>query len=56
MELKDVIKLRRSHKAFDPEHKLSTSEIEQLMSLAILSPTAFNIQHWRFLLITDKTS
>jgi len=55
MELKDVIKLRRSHKAFDPEHKLSTSEIEQLMSLAILSPTAFNIQHWRFLLITDKS-
>ena len=54
MELKDVIKSRRSHKAFDSKHKLSTSEIEQLMNLAILSPTAFNIQHWRFNLVTDK--
>ena len=24
------------------------------MNLAILSPTAFNIQHWRFNLVTDK--
>jgi nitroreductase len=24
------------------------------MNLAILSPTAFNIQHWRFRLVTDK--
>ena len=53
MELKDVIKLRRSHKSFDPSHKLSTSEIDQLMNLVMLSPTAFNIQHWRFHLVTD---
>jgi nitroreductase len=54
MELKDIIKLRRSHKAFDPTHELTRSEIDQLMNLAILSPTAFNIQHWRFRLVTDK--
>ena len=54
MELKDTIKLRRSHKAFDPTHELTRSEIDQLMNLAILSPTAFNIQHWRFRLVTDK--
>jgi nitroreductase len=55
MELKDAIQARRSHKAFDPEHKLTTSEIEHLMSLAVLSPTAFNIQHWRFVLVTDSS-
>lgn len=44
---------RRSVKHFDPAHKLSDQEIAKLMSLAMLSPTAFNIQHWRFVLVTD---
>ena len=30
---------------------MSEAEIEQLMSLAMLSPTAFNIQNWRFVLV-----
>jgi nitroreductase len=34
-------------------HKMTTTEIDQLMSLAMLSPTAFNIQHWRFVVVTD---
>jgi nitroreductase len=28
-------------------------EIEKLMSLALLAPTAFNIQNWRFVLVRD---
>jgi nitroreductase len=44
---------RRSVKHFDPAHKLSDQEIAKLMSLAMLSPTAFNVQHWRFVLVTD---
>ena len=44
---------RRSVKHFDPAHKLSEEEIAKLMSLAMLSPTAFNVQHWRFVLVTD---
>ncbi len=44
---------RRSIKHFDPAHKLSEQEIAKLMSLAMLSPTAFNVQHWRFVLVTD---
>ncbi|MDA1134586.1 MAG: nitroreductase family protein [Proteobacteria bacterium] len=53
MELIDAIQSRRSHKVFDESHKLTPSEIDKLMKLAILSPTAFNIQHWRFVIITD---
>jgi nitroreductase len=45
---------RRSVKHFDPAHKLSEQEIAKLMSLAMLSPTAFNVQHWRFVLVTDS--
>ena len=29
-------------------------EIQTLLSNAILSPTAFNIQNWRFVVVTDK--
>jgi nitroreductase len=54
MELIDAIQSRRSHKVFDESHKLTPSEIDKLMKLAILSPTAFNIQHWRFVIITDQ--
>ena len=44
---------RRSIKAFDPHHRMTEQEIAKLMSLAMLSPTAFNIQNWRFVLVTD---
>ena len=33
--------------------ELEEDEIEELLSLAILSPTAFNIQNWRFVRVTD---
>ena len=32
---------------------MTEEEIAKLMSLAMLSPTAFNIQNWRFVLVTD---
>ena len=53
METEDAIKLRRSVKYYDTEHKLSDDEINELLSLAMLSPTAFNIQHWRFVIVKD---
>ena len=28
-------------------------EIEKILSLAMLSPTSYNIQHWRFLIVKD---
>ena len=49
----DAIKERRSIKHYDPNHKLSDDEIKQLMSLAVLSPTSFNMQNWRFVLVKD---
>ena len=53
MNVTTAIETRRSIKAYDPSHKLSQSEVEKLMSLAMLSPTAFNIQHWRFVVVED---
>jgi nitroreductase len=53
MNVTEAIIERRSIKAFDPTHRMTEQEIAKLMSLAMLSPTAFNIQHWRFVLVTD---
>ncbi|MFZ3087648.1 MAG: nitroreductase family protein, partial [Methylotenera sp.] len=53
MNVSQAIIERRSIKAYDPQHKMSDEEIAKLMSLAMLSPTAFNIQNWRFVVVTD---
>jgi nitroreductase len=48
-----AIEQRRSIKAFDPSHKMSDAELEKLLSATLLAPTAFNLQHWRFVLLED---
>ena len=53
METFEAIRSRRSVKRFDPEHRLTDGEIEQLVGAAVLSPTSFNIQNWRFVVVTD---
>ncbi len=53
MRVSDAVEARRSVRAFDPDHRMSDAEIDRLMTLAMLSPTAFNIQNWRFVLVTN---
>jgi nitroreductase len=48
-----AIESRRSIKHYDANHRMTDEEIRQLLSLAMLSPTAFNIQHWRFVVVRD---
>jgi len=53
MNTLEAIVARRAVKDFDPQHRLSESETRQLLSLAMQAPTAFNIQNWRFVAVTD---
>lgn len=53
MNVKEAIQTRRSIKAFDPNHRMSEEEIRAIIEYAVLSPTAFNIQHWRFVAVRD---
>ena len=53
MNVSTAIETRRSIKHYDPSHHMTEAEIERLMSLALLSPTAFNIQNLRFVLVQD---
>ena len=54
MQVKEAVQQRRSVKHFDPNHVMTEKEIHDLLSYAILSPTACNIQNWRFVVVTDK--
>lgn len=49
----DAIEKRRAVKHFDETHQFSDKEVETFLSLAALSPTSFNIQNWRFLVVKD---
>jgi nitroreductase len=53
METFEAIAARRSVKKFDPDHALTEEEINRLMEAVLLSPTSYNIQNWRFVLVTD---
>lgn len=48
-----AIEQRRSVKHYDPTVRLSADEIEKLLSLTLLSPTSFNIQNWRFVVVDN---
>jgi nitroreductase len=54
MDTKQAIVERRSVKHYDPNHKMTDAEVRELMEHAILSPTSFNIQHWRFIQVADE--
>ncbi|HIJ78128.1 MAG: nitroreductase family protein [Desulfobulbaceae bacterium] len=53
METMAAIERRRAVKDFDAKHRLRDDEVEQLMRMALLAPTAFNLQNWRFVLLRD---
>ncbi len=53
MDTLTAIHQRRAVKHYDPNHQMSESEIQTLMEHVILSPTSFNIQNWRFVIVDD---
>ena len=54
MDTFEAIEKRRAIKNFDSNHAMSKQEIDKILSAAILSPTSYNIQNWRFVVVTDK--
>lgn len=53
MDTKKAIETRRAVKHYDATHSMKPDEVDELLSLATLSPTAFNIQNWRFVVVAD---
>jgi putative NAD(P)H nitroreductase len=54
IELFDVINQRRSVNVFDPNGTISKEDIEKIIEVATMAPSSYNLQHWHFLVVTDK--
>ncbi len=53
MDTLKAIYQRRAVKHFDPDHKITPEEERKLLEATIQSPTSFNIQHWRFVIVRE---
>ena len=53
MKTSDAIEKRRATKKFDPAFEIPEEHLNKLLELTSKSPTAFNIQHWRFVVVRD---
>jgi len=53
MNVFTAVENRRSVKQFNPDHQMTADEKQKLLSATLLSPTSFNIQNWRFVLVEE---
>jgi len=53
MELFTAIESRRAVKHYDTTRKMSEADFQKIISAALLSPTSYNIQHWRFVRVSN---
>lgn len=51
MSIEQLIEQRRSIVHYQSERAVSQSQVEQLIRLASLSPSAYNFQNWRFIAV-----
>ncbi|MCA9242062.1 MAG: nitroreductase family protein [Planctomycetales bacterium] len=56
MDTQTAIRERRSVKHYDAGFEMPESHVQELLDLALLSPTSFNIQNWRFVLVRDAAN
>ena len=51
-----VAKERHAVKRYDRTYRMSEDEIKELLRIASQAPSAWNLQHWHFLVVTDQAS
>lgn len=54
IDLIKSIKERRSINYFEPDIEISEEKIRELISIANLAPSSFNLQPWRLIVVNDK--
>lgn len=53
MEFAETVRQRRSVKRFDPEFVIPDDDLKTIFELAATSPSSFNMQPWRFVVVRD---
>lgn len=54
MNVAQAARTRRAVKHFDPTFEIPERDLHAIIETTIQSPTSFNLQHWRFVVIADK--
>ncbi len=52
-EFLTVIRERRAVKRYDAHYRMNDDTIRELIRGASLAPSAWNLQHWKFIVVTD---
>jgi len=50
----NVLYERTSTRAFNPEKEISSTELHEILKAAAQAPSAWNLQHWRFLVFQGE--
>jgi len=56
MEIKTLFKERRSVNFFDETKELSEQTLSEIINMAVLAPSAFNLQPWRIIVVKSENS
>ncbi len=54
MEFLETIQQRRSVKSYRTDKVISDSALDELMQEVVLSPSSFNLQHWKFIAVKNN--
>lgn len=54
MTAEQVMEARHSVRKYDSSVEIPRGELDEILRLAASAPSAWNLQHWRFLVITDQ--
>jgi nitroreductase len=55
-DLLTVMRSQRACRRFDPDGKVSDSDVEQMLQAAVHAPSAENSQPWAFVVVRDETT
>ena len=53
MDFADAVNQRGSIKTYDPDHEITDAELIELFELTTRSPSSYNLQHWRFIVLRE---
>jgi nitroreductase len=53
MEFTQVVQGRRAVKKYDPAHRITDDELKAIFSTVALTPSSFNLQHARFVVVRE---
>ncbi|GAA4865962.1 nitroreductase family protein [Paenibacillus vulneris] len=56
MTAEETIQSRRSVRQFQPGVSIPEAELNEILSLAASAPSSWNLQHWRFLVVTEQAN